>query len=511
MQSASRAAVATPDESLAAIESAIERAHFARAEELLRERGQDASPETLVLTAKLHVWRDDAPSAIRALADRRFPDPNAELQRSLLLGIAYSRVGEYDAADEYFDAADTLAKRLRDSDAAAEIAVRRGRRYAYTGDFERARECQRAAAQAQSAVTRLQALHLESFICGREGRYAQQAVYLQRVLDRIDPADETLAREAAYATYSLAILARELDLPGALAVVERHLRSCIWPEELNVQRFQSLKALGWSYALRGDYFNAFRYLKKSTVFAPSKAWQTIATTDRAYLARCLSEERWSRQELSEAEDLAESVDWRATRDEERIGLLLLAEMFALVDVGRAAQYMAVFRDLGSLHTPNLLYGHDDNRLQAQADYSAGVTQLALGNAKAGMKLIRQSFDVYDRIGYDWRAGRCALRLFEATADADYLQIAGEKLRKYPNSWLADELRRHAKPKSTLPALPRMQQRVFEELCRGLSTAEIAKNLGRSEYTIKNHIKLIFKTFGVKSRAALIAQVSKRSE
>jgi DNA-binding NarL/FixJ family response regulator len=126
-------------------------------------------------------------------------------------------------------------------------------------------------------------------------------------------------------------------------------------------------------------------------------------------------------------------------------------------------------------------------------------------------LLRHSYDTYDRIGYDWRAGRCAIRLFEATGESDQLQIAAEKLRHYPNSWLADELRKHARSKPALPALPRMQQRVFEELCRGLSTAQIAKNLGRSEYTVKNHIKLIFKAFGVKSRAALLAQVSKRSE
>lgn len=511
MQSRSGAAIGTPRNTLAAIDAAIRRARFGQARELLREIGDTANPAVLILAGRLEVFCDDAPAAIRVLSNRRFDDAHSQMERALLLGAAYARVGEYDAADEYFDSAEDLAKRLRDARIAVEIALRRGRRYAYAGDLAKARECQRTAAHAESPVARLQALHLESFICGREGRYGQQAQYLRRVLEQIDPADEEMAREAAYATYSLAILARELDLPEALAVVERHLRACVWPEELNVQRFQSLKALGWSYALRGDYFNAFRYLKKSTAFAPSRAWQTIATTDRAYLARCLSEERWSRQELSEAEELAESVDWRTTRDEERIGLLLLAEMFAGVDVGRAAQYMALFRDLGDLHTPNLLYAHDDNRLQAQADYSAGVTQLALGNARAGMKLIRQSFDVYDRIGYDWRAGRSALRLFEATGDREYLQTAGEKLRHYPNSWLADELRNHARSKSALPTLPRMQQRVFEELCRGLSTAEIAKNLGRSEYTIKNHIKLIFKAFGVKSRAALIAQVSRRSE
>jgi DNA-binding CsgD family transcriptional regulator len=504
MQPGTRAA--QPQRSVhAAIEAALNRAHFTEAEQLLREVDEPVSPQSLLLAGKLEVLRDDAPAAIRILSNRRFADAQLEMQRCVWLGAASARAGEYDAADEYFDAAQSLAQRVRDDRSLAELAMRRARRYAFVDDLEKARKQQQiAVALAASRTQKIEAQHIESFLYGLEGRYALQAASLQRLLEQIDPADEEVTQHSAYATHTLAALARELDLPEALPVVERQLRGGIWPEELNVQRFQSLKALGWSYALRGDYFNAFRSLKKSMAHAPSTAWQAIAATDRAYLARCLNEERWSRQELNEAEELAENIDWRATRGEERVGLLLLAEMFAGLDVGRAAQYMALFRDLGNLHAPLLQYGHDDERLQAQADYSAGVTQLALGNARAGVKLLRQSFEGYDRIGYDWRAGRSALRLFEATGEDAYLHTAAEKLRHYPNSWLAGELRKNAKSKNAMPVLPPMQRRVFEELCRGLPTAQIAKNLGRSEYTIKNHIKLIFKAFGVKSRAALIA-------
>ncbi len=52
----------------------------------------------------------------------------------------------------------------------------------------------------------------------------------------------------------------------------------------------------------------------------------------------------------------------------------------------------------------------------------------------------------------------------------------------------------------------MQKRVFDEyFCQGQSTAEIAQTLGRSEFTVSNHIKEIFKTFNVKSRSALVAE------
>jgi DNA-binding CsgD family transcriptional regulator len=50
-----------------------------------------------------------------------------------------------------------------------------------------------------------------------------------------------------------------------------------------------------------------------------------------------------------------------------------------------------------------------------------------------------------------------------------------------------------------------QRAVFDLLMEGRKTAEIAKALGRSTYTIRNHVKVIFKIFGVRSRPALIVR------
>jgi DNA-binding CsgD family transcriptional regulator len=55
----------------------------------------------------------------------------------------------------------------------------------------------------------------------------------------------------------------------------------------------------------------------------------------------------------------------------------------------------------------------------------------------------------------------------------------------------------------------MQKRVFEELSKGKATAKLANALGRSEYTVSNHIKEIFKSFNVNSRASLLAEAARR--
>ena len=52
----------------------------------------------------------------------------------------------------------------------------------------------------------------------------------------------------------------------------------------------------------------------------------------------------------------------------------------------------------------------------------------------------------------------------------------------------------------------MQRLVFDEICKGNTTRQIAEELHRSRYTITNHTKLVFKAFGVKNRSSLIMEV-----
>ena len=60
-------------------------------------------------------------------------------------------------------------------------------------------------------------------------------------------------------------------------------------------------------------------------------------------------------------------------------------------------------------------------------------------------------------------------------------------------------------------LPPMQHRVFSLLCQKMTTAEIASELGLSQHTIRNHLKAVFRTYRVKNRAALIAEVAQRGD
>jgi DNA-binding CsgD family transcriptional regulator len=234
--------------------------------------------------------------------------------------------------------------------------------------------------------------------------------------------------------------------------------------------------------------------------------KVVAACDRSYLARCIREQRWSRQELDVAEQAAEVVEWHATLGEERIGLLLMAELFAPLDSAKAAAFLARYRELGEIKSP--LHHRRDARLAAFAQYSTAVTEIALGNSRRGLVELRSALSVFERFGYDWRAARCLLVEHSVTGNPELLPIAAEKMRHYGQSWLAVELRALGERPRDVMLWPQ-QQRVFEEVCRGKSTAEIAKSLGRSEHTINNQIKAVFKAFGVKSRSALLVEAARR--
>jgi DNA-binding CsgD family transcriptional regulator len=463
-----------------------------------------ASPASTIMRAR--IWLKSAPpKAIELLLQVGLGKDRAiEAERNMLLGVAYSRIREYDAADEFLDRA---VRARPNPEIADEIRYHRVRRYLLEMRMEDARAELELLGKSKRPTTRLRVLHLESFIRSQEERYTEQATCLVELLRELDPQKEDHVEMRAWATHSLAALARELYVPDALPIIERQLEGVAWPEDFAINRFQALKAVGWARALQGDYFNGFRYLKRASQIAPNTAWNVVALADRAYLARCINEPRWSRQNLDEAELLASEVDWHATKNEERVGLLLLAELFAPLDAAKASQYLAQHSDLPILRSPLVHYRFDD-RLVGIADYCTGIVQAAIGNTRLALKALQRSRVAFEKYGYDWRAGRTVLAIYNITKDASLLNAAAERLRHYKSSWLGDEMRR-ASVVGRQVDLPPMQRRVFEGMCEGLTPAQIANRLDRAENTIRNHIKLVFKAFCVNSRPALLAEAARR--
>jgi len=466
--------------------------------------GANEQIDVVLRAAKAHLHGDPA-GALRLLLKVPKPKQHQQVERDALLAEAYARTRDFESADLRLNAALDVALKLKDGDLIAAVGYRVVRRHLHNEDPGQARAALELARKGQSRRSQLYATYAETLILPYEERVVEQAERLIEFLRLLDPNSHEFVDLRAWATHALACLVRELCLPQALPEIERQLAGVPWPADFAHNLFQTLKSLAWARALQGDYFNAFRHLKHASEAADTTAWKVVAACDRSYLARCFDEHRWSRVELDEAERLASSVDWNTTIAEERMGLLLLAELFGAIDASRSAMYLARYRELGEIKS-SLYYRHDARRA-AYAQYSTGVVEILLGNTKRGLARLRESRRVFERFGYDFRVARSLLDEFEVTRNRAMLPGIDEKLRHYRQSWLMSRLREASEDAAV--ALPPMQHRVFEELCRGKSTLEISQALGRSRFTISNHIKQILRTFDVKSRAELLAEAVRR--
>lgn len=404
------------------------------------EAPKNAPLEAAVLRARVHLKNGEAPAAIRILERRAAGKGAWRARRSTTLATAYALVENYAVADELFGEAAAAASRLGDTELASDVAYSRAQRHLFERRADLAKALLPQVRESRTQLGQIRALHLESAVLNRERRYRDQARVLLELLGRIDPDRSDYMEIRAWATVTLATLARELHLPETLAEIERQLGGVEWSPDLDDQRFQALKALGWACALRGDYFNAFRLLRLGSQKATSSAWRAVAAADRAELAQCMGERLWSRQELAEAEAHAADVSWEKVRDEARLGLLLLAQLFVPVDAAKAAYYQARFSEYENIKAANY-HLKSDPRIEALAQYSAAVVDLSTGHRTIGIDLLKKALETFRAHGYDWRAGRCALRLYEETRDAASLSIAREYLRNYMGCWLGDELRR----------------------------------------------------------------------
>jgi DNA-binding CsgD family transcriptional regulator len=487
-------------------ERAYEEGRFKEAAAIFNSAGGDAGTELLFKGARAHMHFD--PSTSLKLLLKIPPDApkrSDRIERDALLTEAFARTKDFESADERLAAALQNALKVADKNLLAMVGYRGVRRYLLDGNPAAARGYLDFARAGLSPEAIIYAAYAEAIILGYEERVHEQATRLTELLQSLNPNATSFMEIRAWSTHTLAGLARELYIPTAIAEIDRQLTGQAWSLDFAPNRFQALRSLAWAKASQGDYFNAFRHFKSASAVAPSAAWKVLAACDQSLLARCFGEHRWSRIELDEAEQIATDVDWHATLAEERMGLLSLAELFSTLDTARSAMYLARYRELGDIKSP-LYYGHDARR-DAYAKYSTGIIEIALGNSKRGLAELRHARAVFERFGYDFRVARCLLAEFRLTKNRNLVPAITERLRHYSQSWLMNELASVAG--SSIAPLPPMQQRVFAELCKGKSTAEIAAEFGRSEYTISNHIKAIFKTMGVKSRSALLAKAARQ--
>jgi DNA-binding CsgD family transcriptional regulator len=494
------------------------RRHFTSAEFLAAGEAYDAamaegastSYEDDLLRARILLKQDENRAV--AFLIRRPPKGHPASQRghwALLLAIGYARMRDFERADDYFE----LARRLLTSSAdRAQLAYQLGRRAMLEGKTDEAWRFADEMLCDKSQATKITREMLRSFIFCINERYRESAQSLIEAIALIGKHRELYLEEWCHAVQNLALLGREVAFDEAAVLARSEVDQPIeWPADFTTLRFQALVAVGWSCALRGDMLGCFRYLRAAEHRIPSDPFEVILLLDRAHFARIVGEPNWALDEVAKAENIAERIDWNALAGEERMGLLLLARATAKIDAERGRYYLARYKGLDRIRSPLHLFAFD-HRLEAYASYTEGVVRLAGRGTGAGAEeSFRNAWVIFDRIGFDWRAARTALYLLQITNKDRWRHLAEDKLEPFPNSWLARELRNRDSAAVPPVKLPPMQGKVFAMLCQKMTTAEIATALGLSQHTVRNHLKAVFRAYGVNNRAALVAEAAGRRE
>jgi DNA-binding CsgD family transcriptional regulator len=479
-------------------------AEFSHAGRLYDEHAfsaQELPGDIVLMRARIALSSDPAAAVDVVLRERpRIDRPADRVAAEIVLGESFARLFEFSAADAHFERARFLADRRSFSQAAA-LSAARGRRYVLESRIGDAWRCYEATLVDRSLEGRIESERLKGEIHGAETRYGEHAESVMRLLALIGSEIDTHLTVWYPAVADLARLACELPAPNAARTAADALAARpAWPQDFATHRFVALRSLAWYKALAGDSLGSFRHLRDAGALAETlanAALRAIVLLDRAQLARDAGEENWCANELAAAGDQLHDFDWARAGAQERIALLLFAEVLAPTDPEGATAAVARFFKL-------------ERSTEPIATATRGMVHLASGRTREAVRDLQSAYDAFNRAGSDWRAGRAALALARATRIERWRLLALEKLEFYANSHLFAQAQAVALPPdpSDNATLTPMQERVFNMICEGLSTDAIAKRLGRSRSTVRNHLKLVFKALGVRSRAALVAKAAR---
>jgi len=483
--------------------SALRAADYDRCRELI------AAADTLeaaLAAARLAIRERRFVDVIGSLSD--FPPVTTAMraERDMLLGTALGATRDYVAGRRLIDRA---LKDLAPDDPLHEEALYQKAAIAWMQHEHREAE-EVAIVQVNSADpnSRARARHLLSWIALRRGEVLKQVDELQKALDELELAPEPDQYYRANALFTLALLCRELPLRDVAERVRSVFDGMPWTPGLRLPHFQITRFIAAMEELEGNELAAFAGFKKAMRLAPSEHWSVLCFLDRAALAKNTGETAFAAEQLQDAHEMAQRLSWSDVTGEERSALLVAAELFAYDNAAIAEQYLARFRSLGSTVVPMLSYGTDP-RVRGFEAYSQGIAWLRLGDAQEGTAALTEAWDIFEDFNYAWRAALCALGLFEATRDRRWVHRAARKIDPWPRSWIARRVA-EANNRAVVPLerIPPAKREVLELVRAGRRNSEIAQVLGRSPHTVRNQLAQLFQTFNVRSRAELVAVLSR---
>ncbi len=449
------------------------------------------------------------PAEVPALLDAARDDlktPDETIVAQMLLGAALARTERGDEGERLLEAAADAAARRAPS-RVPEVAYYRALRRWSTHRVTDAEEIVEAALPAASGVVRSRLLQLLGWIDVRREAYAAAALDFTAALDELDKAPETDAKGRAAILHALAFIAAEMVDLRLGRVVRREYETNRWTDDTRIERFQVLEHLSWLSLLAGDVERAWDERQLALTLTVDTSYHAIALIHAAKIAGMVGDRFSESRYVTLAGALLLRGDQVALDVERRTALLGFATAAGTAHVETAQRIMTLY-DRSKPRRTAMLAFEGDRRVEALELSARGRVALLSGDTKRGTAMLQQSLDLWTRLNYRLRVALTANDLRLATGDARYTRIALDALRDAPQAWLHPALEQRGDDDLPLAKLTAAERRVLIALCEGKKAREIAAEFGRSFNTINNHTRAIFTAFGVRNRAALVAQCAR---
>jgi DNA-binding CsgD family transcriptional regulator len=434
----------------------------------------------------------------------------------MLLGSSIARSGNVDRGLEILEATAAQAEALGVHAAVrAEITVGRAVAHWTRRELDESEHLAQAAEAAGADIISVRATQLRGFVALAQQRFLDALALFNATLDaywRCRERDSDLVEMAVLQIVSLELMQRSRSVPGTHATPDRRKVRDRWdasPVVASVAAMQIVAGDAWLFAHDGDRDTAFRKMRLAEEMAPAPAWRVWALAARAGLAIAFEELGSAREHAALATEILHEVDWNVTTGEERIGLLLLAEVLTVTDPVAARATLDVYDALPAYIDPGNVISTDP-RLKALEDYTRGLVFGISERPAAAKACLKSAADRFAACGHLWRSARALIALDAMTPGTGHLDAARAIVREhFPQSFLARRVAAAASTDLVVRGLTPAQRDVLALLLQGLNAREIAAHTGRAYNTVRVHIDRLREAFKASSIHALVVDCHRR--
>lgn len=491
--------------------------------------GERAPIEAWLLRARalLKLQRPEDAAAELATVLPAITDIDERTTAAMLHGAALARIVPTHGIAVLAAIADTAQRDRAHSAVRAEISYFRAVAHWSADELERAEELARDAQQNGRDVLAVRAMQLRAFIAAASPtptRYADALALFRnaaRAYARCRERDIDLATIIMQQTAALEQTLRCANVRGTHRS-ERGARALLGSAFPPLGPSPAFMRLcyddGWLFALDGDGAVALSKMRDAEDAAQTPAWRVWAQAACAAVSAFFGENAAARTAADRATALAQTIDWNATADDERVAFVHLAETYAYLGDARAASVaLARFDDIvRPMDATRILRRRDrDPRFAGWYAHVLGLVRSGEGDLAGAAVSLAAAAESFRSCGYLWREAVSLIELESIAglaATGAHLDRAVALIREhFPQSFVGRRLGPWARAAvdPLVAMLTPAERDVLRHVLEGRTQQEIADATGRAYNTVRTQVQSLHRKLGTTSNAQILVACARR--